>query len=219
MRYLPEDFDCHDWDIYGCPGEFVYGDDVYVPEEYMDELWKVIDGFPDYWISNYGRVYSSIRNKFLKPVLSKQGYYGVTLCNGRNHKNVRVNRLVAKAFKQNPNNLPIVMHLDNDRINNDMENLEWGTYEENNHWCSVCGRHGDGLTYEVRAMGNKARSTPVVAINLESGARYYFNSQHDAARALNVSQQHVWGVLNGYRKSTGGYTFEYLDKEIYQWAE
>lgn len=50
-------------------------------------------------------------------------------------------------------------------------------------------------------------------INMRTGERLIFASQHDAARALGVTQQHIWGVLKGIRRSTGGYRFEYLDEE------
>lgn len=176
------------------------------------EVWKKIDGFPGYKVSNKGNV-SGPRKKCLKLVDGGQGYLKVTLSRFGKHVDKRVNRLVAQAFLPNPGNLPIVMHLDNKRSNNQVENLAWGTHKENNHWCSVCGRHADGLTDEIRKRGNAARSVPVIAINCYTGEEIYFKSQHDAARELGLSQQHIWGVLNGHRNSTGGYRFEYAGRE------
>lgn len=105
------------------------------------------------------------------------------------------------------------MHLDNNPENNHIDNLQWGTYAENNKYMWDCGRHPVTLTDDDREKAYEIRRTPIIAINCLTGERIYFISQHEAARQLNVSQQHIWGVLNGYRRTTGGYTFEYTDKE------
>lgn len=210
-------YDCHDWGIDGLPGEFVYGDDCYVDDYYMGERWKRVYGFLDYWVSDRGRVYGpggkTRRGDFVKPVLSNNGYYKVTLACGDYRVERRVNRLVAEAFIPNPNNMPIVMHLDNDPLNNHVDNLEWGTHADNNRYCWDCGRHPVTLTDETREKAYASRRTPIVAIDIKTGERLIFASQHDAARALNVMQQHIWGVLKGIRRSTGGYRFEYLCEE------
>lgn len=102
--------------------------------------------------------------------------------------------------------------LDNNRSNNNVENLSWGTYSENNQYMYDCKRHPLNLTDETREKAYMKRRSPVKAINIITGENFIFVSQHDAARQLNVSQQHIWGVLNGYRKSTRGHYFEYLNK-------
>lgn len=208
--------ECHDWDTDGFPGEFIYGDDVYVDDYHMDERWKRVSGWDTYWVSDHGRVYGPGRygnGNFLDPVPQDDDYYKVTLSEHGCKKDMRINRLVAKAFKPNPNNLPLVMHMDDDRTNNHVDNLEWGTYAENNQHCWDVGRHPVTLTDEIRELAMQKRRTPIAAINITTGERMVFDSQHDAARALCVSQQHIWGVLNGYRKTTGGYRFEYIDRE------
>ena len=206
-------YDDYNLDTDSFSGEFVYGDNIYVDEYYMDERWKTIRYFPRYWISTHGRIYGpgrGGRGQFLKPVL-QNGYLKVTLTHSGTHVDKRVNRLVADAFIPNPYDLPVVMHLDNDPLNNHVSNLAWGTYSENNQYIWDCGRHPGTLTDEIRERAYAARRTPVVAIDMCTGERQIFASQHDAARALGVMQQHVWGVLKGTRRSTGGYRFEYLD--------
>lgn len=207
--------ECHDWDTDGYPGEFVYGDDVYVDDYYMDERWLPICDFPGYWVSNRGRVYGPGRGKhgkFLKLVY-QGGYYKVTLTRKGLKVDRRVNRLVAQAFKENPRKVPLVMHKDNDPTNNHIDNLEWGTYSENNQYCWDCGRHPITLNERSYANAKEARRRPVLTINTTTEERIAFPSQHDAARTLGVSPQHIWGVLKGIRRSTGGYRFEYLNKE------
>ena len=181
----------------------------------MTEKLIYLEIFPGYSISNKGRV-KGIRKNVLKPVDGGQGYLKVTLSKNGKHVDKRINRLVAEAFIPNPDSLPLVMHLDNDRSNNHIENLSWGTHSENNQYMHDCKRHPLTLTDEDREKAYSKRRSPIKAININTGEEIFFISQHEAARKLNVSQQHIWGVLNGYRRSTGGYCFEYLNKgDIY----
>lgn len=94
-------------------------------------ILKVIKDFPNYKISSTGKVFNS-KGKEMSLFKNKDGYYQVhlhsKLC-GRKLK--RVNRLVAEAFLPNPDNLPVVDHIDGSRDNNNVENLEWVTVLEN----------------------------------------------------------------------------------------
>lgn len=98
----------------------------------MKEIWKVIEGFEDYEISNTGKVKSHKhgREKILKERISHDGYVWYNLCkNGKQHTK-RANRLVADAFIPNPENKPTVNHIDGNKLNNSSDNLEWATREE-----------------------------------------------------------------------------------------
>lgn len=98
------------------------------------EEWKKVKCFENYEISNLGNVKNSISGELLKQTLNTWGYPCVTLCNGNIRKNKTVHRLVAEAFIPNPNNLPEVNHLDEDKTNNSVSNLSWVTKKENiNH--------------------------------------------------------------------------------------
>lgn len=87
-----------------------------------------------YKISNYGNVINTISNRKLKPV-NVNGYKALRLCDKKagfpKPVNVYVHRLVATAFIDNPNNKPEVNHIDLNRSNNHISNLEWVTTEEN----------------------------------------------------------------------------------------
>lgn len=169
------------------------------------EEWRDVDDWPGYEVSSKGRV-KGPRKTLLKLVKGNNGYLKVTLCSNGRRKDKRVNRLVAEAF------IPMVMHQDNNPMNNNVENLSWGTYSENNQWMYTCDRHPINLANESREKAFAKRRAPVEAINIETGEKTRFISQHEAARQLGVSQQHIWGVLNGHRRSTGGYYFHYIER-------
>lgn len=89
------------------------------------EEWKVIKDFPKYMISSYGRVFSTKRNKILKPYNS-HGYCVVDLGERRDNRRASyVHRLVADAFISNPDNKEEVNHINSVRHDNRVENLEW----------------------------------------------------------------------------------------------
>lgn len=96
----------------------------------MDE-WKDIVGFP-YQINRDGIVMNKRTNRILKCYIDNVGYYQVTLCKDGNPRKFRVHRLLAIAFIPNPNNYPIVDHIDINRQNNNLSNLRWVSSQMNN---------------------------------------------------------------------------------------
>lgn len=97
----------------------------------MKEILVDIKGYKGkYQISNKGNVYSVGRSSFLKQDLVR-GYRRVTLCKNGKTERFQVHTLVANAFIPNPENKPIIHHIDHDKSNNCVENLEWVTYYEN----------------------------------------------------------------------------------------
>ena len=96
------------------------------------EIWKNIDGFNGkYQVSSWGNIRNAESGKVLKPFENSKGYLKIALYkNGKNYKK-RINRLVAMAFIENPDELPQVNHKDGNKKNNSISNLEWVTNEEN----------------------------------------------------------------------------------------
>lgn len=197
-------------DMYGYfPGRFIYGDDVCISDEYMDEKWWYIDGMPNYMISNYGRVWSEKSHAFLKSKpMDREGHMGVCLyCNGK-PKYVYIHRLMAKAFLSNPYNLPIVRHLNDIPYDNELNNLAWGTQRDN-----IQDAKRNGKTFraspEIKDASLNGLRKPIIAIDLSTGEKTRFRGQHEASKILNIRQSNIWKVLNGERNRAGGYYFEY----------
>jgi len=97
------------------------------------EKFKDIEGYEGlYRISSWGRVYNIKREKFVSPEMTKKGYLRVDLYNSKGErKHFKIHRLVADAFIPNENNKPQVNHLDGNKQNNSITNLEWCTNAEN----------------------------------------------------------------------------------------
>lgn len=103
----------------------------------MEEKWKPIVGYEGFYeVSNLGKVRSLKRNgtngKSLVLCKDKDGYPMCVLAVLGKNKTNKVHRLVAKAFITNPENKPCVNHINNNRSDNRVTNLEWSTIAENN---------------------------------------------------------------------------------------
>lgn len=96
----------------------------------MRELWKNIEGY-NYQVSSKGRIRNKNTKAIKKTFINERGYVIVSLYKDKRLKTFRVHRLVAKAFIQNPNNLPEVNHKNELKTDNRVENLEWCTREYN----------------------------------------------------------------------------------------
>lgn len=85
-----------------------------------------------YSIDEFGNVFNSYSNRYLKNTLGDDGYYKISLIDDDgNRKYFRVNRLVGISFVPNPENKPVINHKDGDKHNNHYKNLEWCTVSEN----------------------------------------------------------------------------------------
>lgn len=160
----------------------------------MEEIYKDIEGYAGlYQISNHGNVKSfhTSKEKILKPVKDKDGYLFVGLYKqGKHKKHYKVHRLVAKAFIENPDNLPVVNHKDEDKTNNKVDNLEYCTAEYN-------------INYGTR---NQRISKRVLCI--ETGKIYQSGKQVE--RELGFFSSYISSACNGKLKQAYGYTWRYV---------
>lgn len=96
------------------------------------EVSKTIKGFSKYEVTKFGTVFSNKRNKWLKNIKMKNGYYYVSMVSDKKKsKMVRIHKIVAEAFLDNPENKPQINHIDANKFNNNLINLEYCTQLEN----------------------------------------------------------------------------------------
>lgn len=120
----------------------------------------------------------------------KYGYKYIVIRKGGARKKYLVHRLIAKAFIDNKSNLPEVNHIDGNKANNNVENLEWVTTSENQ-------------LHSRYSLGNQTGFHDVPIVCIETGKTY--KSTRDAWRATGVGYSHISECANGKRKTAGGY--------------
>lgn len=158
------------------------------------EVWKKvnsIEGFEEYGnyeVSNLGKIRNCISNKILKPRVLKSGYLLVCLSTNGKAKNFYLHRLIALAFLPNPNNFTDVDHINSDKTNNAIDNLQWLSHENN-----------------VKKSNNKQ----VLCIELNR----IFESTTEASKQLGLEQCNISRCCNGERKTCGGYHWDFIDDE------
>lgn len=134
-----------------------------------------------YLISDTGRVFNK-NGKERKNILTKFGYLNLRLCSGGVCKNFPVHRLVAMSFIDNPGNKPEVNHIDGDKQNNHVSNLEWVTRKENvNHSYSQLGNKNIG-DYCRGRFGKQHHKSKAILVKLIDGTIKEFGSVREFAR-------------------------------------
>ena len=192
--------------------------DSYNYSELFDEKTVKIDNAPGYFVSESGVVYGPGSlghrgiHKMSPQASDKYGHQIVDIYINGKRKHNYVAALVAEAFIPNPNNYPEVCHKDGNPHNNHVSNLKWGTHKENMKDARLHGTFHD-FTEEEQKMGSEALRTPVKAINLNTSEETIFESQAEAARVLGLHQPNIRHVLSGRYRKTGGFKFEYIEKE------
>ena len=149
----------------------------------MEEIWKDIEGYEGkYFISNTGKVKNN-KGKLLKPIKANNGYLRISLSKNSNHKMFLIHRLVANAFLENHENLPCINHIDCNKENNFVENLEFCTVKYNNTYGS---RLND---VSIKLLNRKDLSKPIKCLDLQNKETTYFPSIIEAERQLNINRK------------------------------
>ena len=191
-----------------------------------EEIWKDIEGYEGlYQVSNFGSVKrlesivsaTSKKGNEFKIIVPKKilknrlccGYYIVGLCKDSKSKNYRVNRLVAKAFIPNPNNYPCVNHKDGNKLNNDVDNLEWCTYSYNNKEAYRLGLKKP--TWTGRCYDKHPTNQKVIQLDLDDKEIKLWNSIQQAQDYLKINN--ISAVCRKKQKTAGGYKWKYYEEK------
>lgn len=162
---------------------------------------KPLKNYPGYEVSSYGDVISLLgkEEKSLKPCATNHGHLYVSVIdkNGKKSKKL-VHRLVAETFLDNPNNHPLVRHLDDDPTHNEVDNLAWGTKQEN---------YADMIRN-----GHDVCRKPVYCYETDT----VYESGADAAYKLGVTRAGIVHACKGIDAHVGGYHVCYLEDKDYK---
>ena len=162
--------------------------------------WKQIVG-TKYRLSDTGLVQNTLTKKYLAPNSFK--YPVVRLCTNGIVTTYALHRLVAEYFVPNPNNLPLVLHKDNNTKHYFASNLCWGTYEDN-----IQAAIQDGINNQ----GHK------VGVSFNGKLMYTYDSLSAAAKALGLAHPtkggatHVKEACEGRVKTLKGFSFSYIEE-------
>lgn len=153
--------------------------------------WKTIEGYENYEVSTAGQVRNKSTGRILKQCENGVGYLKIHI----KTKFFLVHRLVATAFIPNPNNLTDVNHINEDKHDNRVENLEWVSHGNNI-------RHGMRTEKQAKAAGKKVYCKELDQV---------FDSISEAARETGCDKSQIVRVCKGKSNICKGFHFEYLD--------
>lgn len=168
--------------------------------------WRAIQGYEGYYeVSDSGLIRSldriipearfgqrRVRGRMMKLTVNSDGYMVVNLRKNGTTYVTFVHRLVAQAFIPNPHNYPVVNHINGNKQNNEVTNLEWATYTENN----------------IHALLNHLRQPRGTMIAMVTGCGYIerlFRSSYDAARVTGISHSMISRCLLERTRTAGGF--------------
>ena len=160
------------------------------------ETFVKIEGFENYEVSNLGKVRNIKSRRILKPSLNEDGYLRHCLSENNKKKYLFLHRILATAFIDNPDEKPQVNHIDENKTNNDLSNLEWCTVKEN-------------MIHGTRTKRSaEKRSIEVIQLDLNDNILNVFKSMTQAGQETGTSLGDISSCCNGKLKSAGGFKWE-----------
>lgn len=189
-------------------------------EDLPNEEWRDVVGYEGYYkVSSLGRLKSlariinksdgtkQSRNSIIrKQIIHPTGYCITTLSNNRGIS-IKIHRLVAQAFLDNPKNKRTVNHKNGIKTDNRVKNLEWATDKENIlHSFRELGQKGSHLG-KLGALNHNSK--PIIQFTKSGDFIQEFAGQREAERITGVSQRDISNCCNGRQKSANGYAWKY----------
>lgn len=170
--------------------------------------WKIINNY--YAINTKGEIFSLYKKepKKLNPYKLKNGYYAIKI----NDKNQLIHRLVAKSFIPNPNNYPVVNHIDGNKLNNNVSNLEWCTISDNIRHAYKIGLMNNAIE---KMKKRKIRAKKIGQYSMTNQLIKIYRGSNEAAdylkkQGIKVNARNIRQVCSGNRKTAGGFVWKYI---------
>jgi len=175
---------------------------VLIVQKYYICDMKKIKNYPDYYATKEGKIFSSKSNKFLKPSFDKQGYAMVGIYIGNyKTKTIKIHRLIAETFIDNPLKKTDVNHIDGDKSNNHVCNLEWNTRSENiehafnNGLKKISNKQRSRFLSMVKGQVGKKNPASRKIINTKTGE--IFNTIKEVLPIVNLKRTTFQAMLSG----------------------
>ena len=169
----------------------------------MQEIWKDIKGYNGkYQISNYGNVKNTKSSRLLKQRNKK--YLEVVLYKNCQPKCYKIHRLVAEAFIPNPTNLPIINHKDENKLNNNVDNLEWCDAKYNSNY---------GKRNEL--VSKNQSKYKIIQKDLSNNIIKIWDNIWDLTHNTKYKKDNISCCCRGKLKTAYGYKWEYIDRINY----
>ena len=175
----------------------------------MNEFWLAIENYNGiYEISSFGRVRSLPRYrsngkakylqplKILKPQIDGCGYYQVFLYKNGKSKKYKIHQLVATHFIINKNNYTVINHIDGNKLNNKIDNLEWCIYSYNN-------KHAYKKKLKVPCYKE------IQQYDKNNNFIKLWNGSREIERNLKINNSNIIQCCKGKRKTAGNYIWKY----------
>lgn len=173
----------------------------------MNEVFDSIPLFGSYLISNTGIVYSIMSDKFLKPKIDRDGYKIVCFYSDGKPIYKRIHRLVAEVFLANPEHKTQVNHIDFNRSNNVVSNLEWSTHGEDVMHKKMHNRYDliSGINHYGYGKNRGLSKSAKIVLNTENGI--FYDCAKDASDACGIKYRTLTGRLRGRHKNNTPYIY------------
>ena len=181
---------------------------------------KDIREFKDYTIDTEGNVYSKRKHKYLKQTINKYGYCKVTLQKDKYKKMYSVHRLVAETFISNYNKLPQVNHIDGNKQNNHVANLEWCTAKHNMNEAVRTGLFDNCKKIQkenavknnlnkYHILANEVTKKKIAQYDKQNNLLNTYESISEASRKTGITITSISYSANGKRKTAGGFIWHF----------
>lgn len=173
----------------------------------MNEIWKDIEDYENlYQVSNLGKIRNS-KGLIMKQKPSKDGYVRILLCKNGHYTAKYVHILVAKAFISNPNCKAEVNHIDANKSNNTVSNLEWVTRSENHFHAVSKGLKPINPTKGKYGKDNPC-TKPLYQYDLNENFIREWSSREEAAEYYGCIPNSISRCMNGVRKTCKGFIWK-----------
>lgn len=160
-----------------------------------------------YKIDKSGNIYSNRIKKIMKNSKSNSGYFCIILKKNKKTYGTFIHRLLAINFIDNPLNLEQVNHKDGNKLNNNLDNLEWVTRSENIlHMYATGLKEYKPLHYKGKFGSEHNRSKSILCINNNTN----YGSISEASRELNIAVSSIHWAINKDTQTKKGYKFKYI---------